>query len=130
MFIIIDILRTGSRRQELYQQIMICMSIFDVFGSAAYAFTLAPTPKEYYYQGAHGNDATCTAQGFFIQVGSVAGYMNVSLAFYYFLVISKSISESNIQSHHRLCFFACPIAVGLVVAFAGIPYYENLFLWW
>ena len=129
MFIIFDILRTGSRRQELYQQIMICMSIFDVLGSAAYAFTLAPTPKEYYYQGAYGNDATCTAQGFFIQVGSIAGYMNVSLAFYYFLVITKGINEQSIKAH-RIWFFACPIVVGLAVAFAGIPHYDNLYLWW
>lgn len=129
MFIIIDILRTGSSRRELYQQIMICMSIFDIIGSLAYAFTSAPIPTEYYYQGANGNEATCTAQGFFIQMGTVAGYMNLSLAFYYYFAITKGMNETRIKSF-RVWLFALPIVVGLAFAFAGIPYYGSLFLWW
>lgn len=154
MFIIFDILRERSRRQELYQQIMILMSVFDIIGSTAYAFTSAPIPSEYYYEGAYGNDATCTAQGFFIQVGTVAGYVNVSLAFYYFLAITKEMNEARLKTH-RLWFFICPVVVGLAFAFAGefsivprvlayrspltsecyqriipgLPYYGNMFLW-
>ena len=116
-------------------------------------FTAAPIPTDYYYEGAYGNNATCTAQGFFIQVGTVAAYTNVSLAFYYFLAIRKGLNEVQLHSY-RLCFLLCPIILGLAFAFAGklsfnillfpfvkmitsiflsptgLSYYGNVFLWW
>jgi hypothetical protein len=95
------------------------MSIFDIIGSTGFAFTSAPIPAEYYYEGAHGNDATCTAQGFFIQVGTVAAYFNVSLSFHYFLVITKGMNEALLKPC-RPWFFIFPIIVlGLTFAFAG-----------
>jgi hypothetical protein len=94
------------------------MSIFDIIGSTAYAFTSTPIPTEYYYQGAHGNEATCTAQGFFIQVGTVAAYFNVSLSFYYFLAITKGMNEALLKPYRPL-FFIFPIVLGLSFAFAG-----------
>lgn len=57
--------------------------MFDIIGSAAYSFTTRPTPTD----GSQGNNATCTAQEFFIQVRTVAAYMNVSLPLYYYLAI-------------------------------------------
>ena len=118
LFIMYDILYVRSDYRELYKQIMVCMSFFDVIGSFAYAFTSAPIPTEYYYHGSYGNDATCTAQGFFIQVGTVAGYFNVSLALYYFLAITKGMNEARLKKF-RLWFFICPIVVGMAFAFAG-----------
>ena len=99
-------------------QIMIFMSMFDIIGSAAYSFTTLPTPTDDYLYGSQGNDATCTAQGFFIQVGTVAAYMNVSLSFYYYLAITKGMNEERLRSY-RLCFFLCPVVLGLAFAFAG-----------
>lgn len=87
-------------------------------GSLAYAFTSLPIPSEYYFHGSAGNEATCTAQGFFIQVGTVSCYTNVSLAAYYFLVIKKGWSESAVKQV-RLWLLACPILVGMIFAFAG-----------
>jgi hypothetical protein len=118
MFITFDILRARSRRSELYQQIMVCMSVFDIIGSTAFAFTSAPIPTEYYYEGSHGNDATCTAQGFFIQVGTVAAFFNVSLSFYHFLAVTKGMNEALLKQY-RLWFFIFPIILGLSFAFAG-----------
>ena len=126
---------------------MFCISVYDIIGSVAYGefssivkttfvthmlnkqanhlsvichsgFTSAPIPTEYYYEGAHGNDATCTAQGFFIQIGTVAAYTNVSLAFYYFLAIRKGLNEAQLRPY-RLFFLVCPIILGLAFAFAG-----------
>jgi hypothetical protein len=94
------------------------MSIFDIIGSTGFAFTSAPIPAEYYYEGSNGNDATCTAQGFFIQVGTVAAYFNVSLSFYYFFVITKGMNETLLKPY-RPWFFILPIVLGLTFAFAG-----------
>ena len=90
-------------------------------------FTSAPIPTEYYYQGSIGNDATCTAQGFFIQVGTVAAYCNVSLAFYYYLLITKGMNDSRIRPF-RLWFFICPIVLGMAFAFAGKFFYNDYWL--
>ena len=126
---------------------MFCISVFDIIGSVAYGefssivkttlviqilnkkanhlsvichsgFTSAPIPTEYYYEGGHGNDATCTAQGFFIQVGTVTAYTNVSLAFYYFFAIKKGLDEPRLRPY-RLFFLVCPVILGFSFAFAG-----------
>lgn len=83
------------------------------------AMTTLPTlTTEDYLYGSHGNDATCSAQGFFIQVGTVAAYMNISLAFYYYLAITRGMNEERLRSY-RLCFFLCPMILGMTFAFAG-----------
>jgi hypothetical protein len=107
---------------------MVAMSIFDLMGSAAYSLTTLPIPTEYYVQGAQGTQATCTAQGFFIQVGTTSAFINVSLAAYYYCIIKLGWSESKVMGF-RKWFLGCPITVGLAFAFAGIPFYGMLFLW-
>jgi hypothetical protein len=94
------------------------MSFFDIIGSVAYAFTSLPIPKDYFIQGSSGSDASCTAQGFFIQVGTVAAYTNVSLAVFYLLQIKYGWSETRLKKV-RPWLFACPIVVGMAFAFAG-----------
>merc|ERR1712194_589226 len=74
--------------------------------------------------------------GFFVQLGTTAAYINVSLAIYYLLVVKYKWSESKMQKY-KFVFFGCPIAVGLAFACAGIPFYTNSILlcnngarWW
>lgn len=78
-FIIYDAMRIHTRRSKLLYQLLITLSIFDIIGSIAYAFTSLPTPVQDYIYGSKGNDATCTAQGFFIQIGTTACFINSSL---------------------------------------------------
>ncbi|KAL7544986.1 hypothetical protein ACHAWF_008351 [Thalassiosira exigua] len=118
LFVLVDTLRVLARRSSMFHQLMVQMSLFDIIGSIAYAFTSLPIPSTYYFQGARGNEATCTAQGFFIQVGTVACFTNVSLALYYFFVIQRGVSESSIKDV-SLWFFICPVVVGMTFAFAG-----------
>jgi len=126
LYDVVKVMRTG--RGTLFHKLMAQMSVFDFVGSVALAFTSLPIPSEYYFTGAGGNEATCTTQGFFIQVGTVACYTNVSLAVYYFLVIQKGWSESRLRKV-SLWLLVCPIVVGLVFAFAGIPFYGNMLIW-
>ena len=62
-------------------------------------------------------------QGFFIQMGTISAFINVSLAFYYYRVIKLGHSETRIK-RQRIWLFVCPIIVGLGFAFAGIPFYD------
>ena len=78
---------------------------------------------DYYVEGSKGNNATCKAQGFFIQMGTIAAFINVSLAVFYFCVIKLAWGEMRVNKIRRWLLL-CPITVGLAFAFAGIPFYE------
>jgi hypothetical protein len=111
-------------------QILCATSVFDVTGSFAMSFTTLPTQQEDYIYGSHGNDSTCTAQGFFIQMGTIACLMGVSLALYYSLVIKQGWSEARMKKNHILHYLlVTPIAIGLAFACAGIPSYDNVLVW-
>ena len=100
-------------------QLLITLSIFDIFGSIAYAFTSLPMPESDYIYGSRGNQNTCIAQGFFIQIGTIACFMNVSLAFYYLLTVKYGWNEDKLKKK-RVLFFAPPILVGLAFAFGSV----------
>ena len=115
-------------------------------------FTTLPTPASDFLYGAGGTDATCITQGFFIQLGTIASYINVSLAFFYLMKIKYDWSDDRLKSK-RVFLFAIPIFIGMAFAFAGkmfdmlttctyhkiakysllftkgIPYYGNMMLW-
>ena len=94
------------------------LSVFDLLGSMAYMLTSLPTPATEYVYGAKGNDASCTAQGFFIQIGAIASYMNASLAVFYLLQIKYGWNDRKFRNL-RAYFFVLPIVIGFVFAFAG-----------
>jgi hypothetical protein len=127
LLIIIDIARNRGKRKKMNNQLMLVLCVFDLIGSVAYSFTSLPTPQEDAIFGSQGNDRTCKVQGFFVQLGTTAAYINVSLAIYYLLVVKYKWSESKMQKY-KFVFFGCPIAVGLAFACAGIPFYTNSIL--
>mmetsp|Transcript_35898 Transcript_35898/g.78650 ORF Transcript_35898/g.78650 Transcript_35898/m.78650 type:complete len:776 (+) Transcript_35898:89-2416(+) len=126
--IIFHVMKDPKRRKKTFSQLMVALSAFDLFGSFAYAFTSLPLPYEDYINGSRGNAASCTAQGFFIQLGTTSAYINCSLSIYYLLVIKYSWSERQMDKVKRWLFIL-PIIVGLGFAFGGIPFYENMILW-
>jgi hypothetical protein len=68
------------------------MSVFDFVGSFAMAFTTLPTPSTDYIYGGRGNEKTCTAQGFLIQMGTIGE------AFQHAIVLSMA-PKLNFASH-------------------------------
>lgn len=131
MFIIYDTTKSQAKRKKVMNQLLCGLSIFDILGAWGYVFTTLPIPEFHEYGpiwGAKGNEATCTAQGFFIQLGTISAYMNVSLAVYYYLVIKLGYEERRLKKI-RWPLFLFPILVGLAFAFAGIPFYDSLNLW-
>ncbi|KAL7487845.1 hypothetical protein ACHAW6_013455 [Cyclotella cf. meneghiniana] len=99
-------------------------------GSTAFALTSLPTAESDELYGAKGNEQTCIAQGFFIQIGTIACFLNVSLALYYLLMIKYNWTEEMLKRKRAACFLIPPpISVGLVYAFVGIPHYDNVRVW-
>ena len=69
-------------------------------------------------------------KGFFIQIGTIACLLNVSLALYYLMTIKYGWTEVKMRKKRAAHFlFIPPIVVGLVYAFVGISYYDNVRVW-
>ena len=114
----------------VHLQLLSALSFFDALGSCAYAMTTLPTPESDQIYGAKGNDQTCAVQGFFIQIGTIACFLNVSLAVYYLLTIKYGWNEGKLKRKRAAYFlFVPPIIIGLVYAFVGIIYYDNIRVW-
>jgi len=127
---IVEVLRDKEKRKKVIGELIISLSAFDIIGSLGYAFTSYPTPEEDYIYGARGNGVSCSIQGFFIQIGTISLYLNVSIAFYYLLIIQCSWREHRLKkSWVYYMLFAVPVLIGSIFAFAGIPFYDNNILW-
>ncbi len=129
-WIIFDSLLKKKKRATTYHQLLVSMIIFDLIGGISGVFGSLPIPVNNQYgnlsgaNGARGNDATCTVQGFFGLLGSAGIYYNVALSAYYQLIIINGWKEWQFKKH-RLWFHLPPIIVGVGLAFAGIPFYTN-----
>ena len=111
-------------------QLLSTLSLFDIMGSTAYALTTLPTPALDELYGAKGNEQTCKAQGFFIQIGTIACFLNVSLALYYLLTIKYGWTEERLKRKHATCVLVIPpIVIGLLFAFASLLFYYNVRVW-
>jgi hypothetical protein len=111
-------------------QILCVTSIFDAMGSFAMSFTTSPTQQEDYIYGSNGNNATCKAQGFFIQMGTIACLLGVSLALYYNLAIKQGWNMARMNRNRVIYYLLVPpIVIGLAFACAGILFYDNVLVW-
>jgi hypothetical protein len=127
--IIYDVLRDKTKRSSVFHTLMVAMSVFDIFGSIAWGLTTLPIPE---YEngetsgiyGAEGNEATCKMQGFLFQLGLTSMFYNMSLSFYFLLVVSYGMRESQLKKL-QLWFHIPGLIVGFALAFAGIPHYSN-----
>jgi hypothetical protein len=129
--IIYDILRDRSKLGSVFHNLMVAMSVFDIVGSIAWAFSTLPIPEYEYGEptgiyGAKGNEATCTAQGFFIQLGYTSIFYNMSLSFYFMLVVRYGMKENQLKKL-QLWLNLPALIVGFALAFGGIPYYSYVF---
>lgn len=126
-FILCDILKDATRRSTVFHQLLVGMAIFDICTAFAWVFATAPIDTEVgsHVEGSAGNEASCTAQGFFIQLGFTSVFYNVSLSFYYVLVIAYSWREFQLR-RIRPYMHALPIITGVGLALGGIPVYEAM----
>lgn len=72
-----DIFRDKRKWQSVYHQLVVVVALFDCITSLVWIAGTAATPKVDKYglrtgiYGAMGNEATCTAQAFFVQLGKL-----------------------------------------------------------
>ncbi len=121
--IILLILRSGTGLGSIYHRILFCLSVFDLFQSAAIAFTTLPMPTDmiYDFDGiVLGNDFTCNLQGsVYTLCVTVCLMTNAFLCIYHFLSIRCKISDEVIRSRIEPISYAFIFSFSFTLAFCG-----------
>lgn len=126
LFVLQDILRDKKKRSKsIFHKIMIGLSTSDVISSVANVLSTWPSPSNGDHNssvyGAVGTTATCTAQGFFNELGSLTTPLyTASLCLRYLLVVRYNWRESQLQKYEAL-FHMIPIAIGCTMSIVGLP---------
>ena len=91
------VVNEGSKR-SVFHRLLFGLSLFDFTTSIWLFMSTWPIPKDYTgnVAWAIGNEATCTMQGFFIQLGIACSFYNVSLSLYFLLLIVFNVKEDKI----------------------------------
>ena len=130
LFILQDILRDKKKRtKSVYHKVMIGLSTFDVMSSIANIFSTWPSPADQAASIylASGTTATCTAQGFFNELGNITTPLyTVALCMRYLLVVRYNWKESRLEKYEKL-FHIVPFSIGFSMAILGLPFqlYNN-----
>ena len=125
---------TGQRKTDrTYYLLMLMISIFDCSSSAAWIVSTAALPAVDSYgtdsgvYGANGTDSSCTAQGFFMELGFIGSTTaTASLMTYYLLSIVYNFRESRLEKV-RKWLLAVPAILAMSLACAAIPFYEPFY---
>mmetsp|Transcript_26122 Transcript_26122/g.52498 ORF Transcript_26122/g.52498 Transcript_26122/m.52498 type:complete len:493 (+) Transcript_26122:185-1663(+) len=129
--IIHQVLRSPKNRNRVYHRLLLAMSICDFNTSFWYFLSTWPIPAGTSNVFApSGTQASCTAQGFFIQFGIATPLYNAALAFYYLLTIRYQWREKRMKKAERY-LLAVPLvwASGTSLAALGMTLFNNANLW-
>lgn len=118
--IICEVVRDKKKRGKVYHRIMFAMSLMDLNTSFWYFLSTWPIPRgteDVAY--ASGTTQSCTAQGFFLQLGLATPLYNVVLSIYYCFVVRYQWKERQFNVAEKL-FHALPFTFALATALTGI----------
>jgi len=134
LWIIIEVATEKGKRKQPFHRLLLAMSVYDVlesifnFGSTWMIPRGSPD-----IIWAYGNRATCTAQGFFLTLGSAVPLYNAMLSIYYLLVINYNYSDTKLRSFvepamHLFCF-VWAFGTALYSSLAGLMNNADLWCW-
>lgn len=130
-WIILEVLRDRKKLGLIYHRLMLGLSCLDVVISSAWWLSTWPVPS--YVDELYGNvgtNATCTAQGFFIQLKAGLPFYNSFLALYFVAVVRFGWTERRLQQMEPwLHSAALSMAVGTSAVSAALGLFGNANLW-
>ncbi len=118
--IITVISRSIQKFSVPFHRLLLGLSVADICSSLAQSFSTMPAPESLGESiwNAHGNKATCQAQGFMIFVGSIgAPLYNCSLCIYYLIIVTHrkgKNADRYIKGKIEFFLHAVPILVSLL----------------
>lgn len=130
--ILYDILTDRKKLGLTYYRLLFVFSVFDCINSIWLGLSTWPIPKDSEdVFDARGNTATCTAQGFFIQLSLISPMYNSMLAVYYLLLVRYGLSETRIARKWEPFMHAYPLLIAFGTALSGLwlTLYNNANIW-
>jgi len=128
-YIFQDVVIHRKTVHRVYHRLVLGLSCSDIIASIVNILSTWPIPEgsDGVYL-ASGTTQTCTAQGFFNELGNLATPLyNASLCVYYVLVIRDGWKEDQIRTTAEPWMHLIPITVAFTIAILGIPFtlYNN-----
>eukprot|EP00580_Thalassiosira_gravida_P020530 CAMPEP_0201679794 /NCGR_PEP_ID=MMETSP0494-20130426/49319_1 /ASSEMBLY_ACC=CAM_ASM_000839 /TAXON_ID=420259 /ORGANISM="Thalassiosira gravida, Strain GMp14c1" /LENGTH=447 /DNA_ID=CAMNT_0048163387 /DNA_START=131 /DNA_END=1474 /DNA_ORIENTATION=+ len=128
-YIFQDVVIHRKTVHRVYHRLVLGLSCSDIIASIVNILSTWPIPEgsDGVYL-ASGTTQTCTAQGFFNELGNLATPLyNASLCVYYVLVIRDGWKEDQIRTTAEPLMHLIPIIVAFTIAILGIPFtlYNN-----
>jgi hypothetical protein len=122
--IIRDLIQVRKNRSDALttrHRLLFWMSVFDILSSSAWFLTSWPVPEhmpDTFWNV--GTTQTCSAEGFFIQLGIGTVLYNACLALYYLLVVRYGWKDEYITKHVEPWMHFVAIGFALITSVAGL----------
>lgn len=127
-YIFQDVVFHKNPIHRVYHRLVLGLSCADMVASIAIILSTWPIPETQGVYLASGTTQTCTAQGFFNELGNMATPLyNASLCAYYVLVIRNAWVEDSIRTKAEPWMHAIPIVISSTISILGLPFdlYNN-----
>jgi hypothetical protein len=138
LWIMTEVLTDNSKkpkRENPYHRLLAAMSLYGFLAGLAGFFSTWPVPRgTSNVFGAIGNQATCTAQGFFLSIYIAVPMYNAFLALYYVLVIKYGCTDDALRKRFEpaIHVFVFVFNFGIAtysIAFTDLINAANLWCW-
>ena len=131
-WIVGEVLFNDQKRNFVYHRLLLGMAFYDILVSLWYFASTWPIPSPTtslytgtedgdFIIGAIGSDASCRAQGFFLQLGLANAVYFAMLGTYYTFVISYSYTDDRLKNDRwELSFHLIPLCLGIGTSVAAL----------
>jgi hypothetical protein len=103
-----------------YHRILLGTSFLDILHTTWAAMSTLPVPASTGVVFGRGTTATCSAQGFFIQLSAALPIYMAALNTYFMLKIRYNVSDDVIRRKYEPWFHLVPLTHGFTTASAGV----------
>lgn len=120
-WVILEVLTEVEKRRSVYHRLLLMMSVYDVLESVWNFCSTWPipigTPNIW---GNVGTQQSCSAQGFFLQLGLAVPMYNACLSAYYLLVIRYNTSDLKLKRQVEPVMHVFSFVFPVATAFASL----------
>lgn len=117
---IIYMLCIRGEKHRLYHRIMFCISVFDIITSSMSMLGPMPVPEATGAFLAKGNTASCSAQGFFMQLTFTTGAYSACLMLAFLLMGRSEGKEETIPLHYEKFVHGTAVGFPIITGIFGV----------
>lgn len=110
----------SKRDFDTYSRLVTCIAVYDICLSTALSLGPFAIPASVGIDGANGTLQTCTAQGFFMNLGTASFAYSAMLMWYYVAVIRYSVKEKVMARYIEPCMHLLGSGYFLATSFIGL----------